>query len=237
MFGWRGRIGLLVPSSNTTMEVEFASCLPTGVSLHTARLPLTEVTIRGLEEMGRSIRAAAQTLADAGVDVVVYGCTTGSLILGAEHAKAIADEIEQATDLPTIVTAKAVVDFIKEKGGHRIVVATPYIQELNEKEKEFLIAHGFHVLAIVGLGLKDNREIGKQEPYVAYRLGRRMLEENPQADLLFISCTNFRTFGIINVLANDMQKPVVTSNQATLIQTLRTLRISERAIEEISTKL
>lgn len=237
MFGWRGRVGLLVPSSNTTMESEFSMCLPEGVSLHTARLPLREVTVKGLEEMDEFVRAGAQTLADADVDVIVFGCTTGSLFLGAEHAEAIADEIEQITSLPAVVTAKAVVDSIKEKGGQRIVVATPYIDELNQREKEFLEANGFEVLAIEGLGFKDNLEIGKQEPYVAYRLGRRMLEQNPAADLLFISCTNFRTFGIINLLVDDMRKPVITSNQATLIQTLRTLGISERDIEAISAKL
>ena len=43
MFGWRGRIGLLVPSSNTTMEMEFHRHIPKGVSVHTARITLPEV--------------------------------------------------------------------------------------------------------------------------------------------------------------------------------------------------
>jgi maleate isomerase len=214
------------------MECEFASHLPNGVSLHTARLPLREVTIEGLAEMDVAIRVGAQALGDAGVDVIVYGCTTGSLIFGAKHASAIAEEIESLS-LPAVVTAKAVVDSINENGGQRIVVATPYLAELNQKEKEFLEANGLEVLAIEGLGLKDNLEIGRQDPHVAYRLGRRMLAQNPRADLLFISCTNFRTFGIINVLSADTRKPVITSNQATLTHALRALNISDSEIEKV----
>jgi len=237
MFGWRGRIGLIIPSSNTTMEGEFAKHLPLGVSLHVARIPLKEVTVAGLEEMNKLVCSAAQSLVDAGVDVIVYGCTTGGLLFGVEYMRALTHQLEKTTGLPIVVTAQAVVDFMKAKGAQKIVIATPYIEEINQKEKEFMQKNGFEVLAIQGLGLKDNLEIGRQEPYVAYNLGKTLLKEYPQADLLFISCTNFRTFGILNILANDLQKPAVSSNQATLIQTLRVLKLSESVIKDVVSQL
>lgn len=51
MYGWRGRLGLIVPSSNTTMEMELHNYLPEGVSLHTSRMPLRNVTEEELVKM------------------------------------------------------------------------------------------------------------------------------------------------------------------------------------------
>jgi len=82
MYGWRGRIGLIVPSSNTTMEEELRRALPDGVSLHVARVKLRKVTVEELQRMEEYVEAAADTLADAGVGIIAYGCTTGSLVGG-----------------------------------------------------------------------------------------------------------------------------------------------------------
>ncbi|RLG84523.1 MAG: maleate cis-trans isomerase, partial [Thermoprotei archaeon] len=73
MFGWRGRIGLVVPSSNTTMESEFWSYVPRGVSIHSARVPLREVTPEALRAMVRSAVEAARLLATADIDILVFG--------------------------------------------------------------------------------------------------------------------------------------------------------------------
>ena len=78
MYGWRGRIGLLVPSINTTMETEFWKMAPPGVSVHTARIAGgregTPETLRGMEDASK---AAARDVGMVEPDVVVYGCTSG----------------------------------------------------------------------------------------------------------------------------------------------------------------
>lgn len=221
MYGWRCRIGLIIPSSNTTMEMEFARYVPEGVSVHTTRLPLEKVTEAELTRMAERVEEAAGLLADAGVDIIAYGCTTGSLIKGRGYDIELERRISKATGIPTVATAHAVLDALRAKGLKRIVVATPYTEEINEKEREFLSNNGFEVCAIRGLGLVKNLEIGMQEPHVAYRLGRELIKEHPEADGLFISCTNFRTFEIIHPLSGDVGKPVITSNQATLWRVLQ----------------
>ncbi len=224
MYGWRARIGLLIPSSNTTMEPEFYKMASEGVSVHTARMKLKEVTAKALVEMEEYAENAANLLRDAKVDVIVYGCTTGSLVKGVGYDLKLSAKLEEACGRPVVTAATAVVDALKKLKAKKVCVATPYIDELNEKEKAFLEGSGFQVLKIRGLGLRDNTEIGKLPPTTAYRLAKEVF--TPDADCIFISCTNFRTIEIIQTLEEDLGKPVVTSNQASMWAALKKLGIS-----------
>ncbi|AFK22529.1 aspartate/glutamate racemase family protein [Pyrococcus sp. ST04] len=226
MFGWRGKIGLIVPSSNTTMEMELHSYLPEGVSLHTARMPLKNVNEEELTKMSSYAIDAAKLLADAEVEIIAFGCTSGSFIGGKDFEKELEMKIEEEVNIETFTTSTAVLEALNILDVHSLMVVTPYIEEINQKEKEFLEANGFEVLDIRGLGIESNTEIGKLEPYVAYRLAKATYIE--EADGIFISCTNFRTFEIIEKLEEDLGIPVVTSNQATLWMALRELDIKEK---------
>jgi maleate isomerase len=229
MFGWRTRLGLLVPSSNSTNEPEFQRVLPSGVSLHTARLPLEDVTGDDLAAMAETAERATERLAHADVDVVAYGCTTGSLIKGHDYADSLEGEIEATADAPAVVTALSVERALSAVGAESVTVVTPYIEDLNEREREFLEAGGFEVTSIGGHGIEPNTEIGALRPEAAYRQAADAID--PDADAVFISCTNYRTFGIIERLEADLGIPVVTSNQATLWDALRQPGVDASGIE------
>lgn len=141
-YGRKLRIGLLVPSSNTTMEPEFNMMAPGGVSVHAARMMLEEVTPGKLIEMAEEAGRAARLLATAGIDVIVYGCTTGSLVGGVEWEEKLVEGISEGTGTAAISTGRAVVDAIKAIGGGRVAVATPYTDDLNDLERSFLEANG-----------------------------------------------------------------------------------------------
>jgi len=226
MYGWRRRIGLIIPSSNTTMEPEFYKMAPEGVSVHTARMDLKVVTEEALIEMEGYAKEAAKRLADAAVNIIMYGCTSGSLVKGKGYDQQIAKELEEASGIKAITTSTAVLEALRTLGISKVVVATPYIDSVNEKEKQFLEDNGFDVIAIKGLGIVQNTEIGKQTPETAYRLALEVY--SPEADGLFISCTNFRTIEIIDKLENDLGIPVVTSNQASMWFTLKNLEIKDK---------
>lgn len=164
--------------------------------------------------MAKEVEKCSKLLYDARVDVIVYGCTSGSLIKGKGYDEELERRINKTTGIPAIATARAVVEALKEKGVKKIAVATPYSEEINQLEKKFLIENGFEVCGIKGLGIEENIEIGRLPPQVAYSLGKEVLQSHPEAEALFISCTNFRTFGIINALSRDIGRPVVSSNQA-----------------------
>ena len=218
------RLGLIVPSSNTTMEREFGRLSPEDFSVHTTRLRLTEVTVKELAEMEKGVEGAALKLADAGVDIIGYGCTSGSLYRGLGHDKTIEARIERTSGTPAVATAGAVISALRALKIHKVVVATPYVDEINDLEEEFLSSNGFQVTDLKGLGIEENIEIGRLDSQDAYELviGLRYAE----ADGVFISCTNFPTLNKIKELEDAIHKPVISSNIATFWAMLRRFGIS-----------
>lgn len=223
MNGWRARIGLIVPSSNTVNEPEFQAQLPTGVSLHTARLPLDDVTADSLQTMADNTEECADLLAAADVDIIAYGCTTGSLVKGPGYDEEIETRITNHTGIPAVATAAAIKRAFDELGLSQLIIITPYIDDLNQREEAFLNSAGYDVIAIDGIGHTDNLHIGREHPETAYQMAKELAAD--EADGVFISCTNYRTFEIIESLEADIGIPVVTSNQATLWNILQELEI------------
>jgi len=216
-----GRVGLLLPSSNTTMEPDFYRMAPEGVTVHSARMMLRSVTVEGLEEMSGEATKAAELLATAGVGVIVFGCTSGSLLKGVEWERSLVSRIGDETGIPTVSTAGAVVEGLKSLGVHRVSVATPYMEDINLLERRFLEAYGFVVEVIQGLGLADNLEIAAVGPE---RVMELVGEVAGDSDGVFISCTNLSVVPIIGELESRLGRPVVTSNQASIWAALRMLR-------------
>jgi len=217
-YGRRRRVGLLVPSSNTTMEPEFYRMAPPEVSIHTARMRLEETTAEKLIEMAEYAEIASALLATAEVDVIVYGCTTGSLVGGVEWEERLVQRIEGETGIPTLSTSGAIVDALKALKVGNVAVATPYTDDLNRLERGFLESHGVEVAAIRGLGLVRNVDIGRTGGEAVEELVRSVAGG---ADAVFISCTNLPTIDLIELLEAELLRPVVTSNQASLWAALR----------------
>lgn len=215
MYGWRARLGLIIPSSNSVMESEFYRFLPRGCSLHTARVSFTEVTEESLLRMKEYLIGAAELLSDVETDLIIYGCTSGSFIKGKGYDRELERKIGNAVGIKAITTSTAVLKALDLLHAKRISVATPYPDEINAAEKSFLEDNGYEVLSIQGLGLRSNLDNGRQEPEVAFRIARRAFVEGSEA--MFISCTNFRTFEIIPLLEQDLGVPVITSNQVSLL--------------------
>ncbi|BDR91461.1 maleate cis-trans isomerase family protein [Vulcanisaeta souniana] len=219
------KIGVIIPSSNTTVEREFNRAIrEPEATIHSSRIMLREVTLKGLEEMERETERAALELSTISPDIIAYACTTGSLFKGPNHHVEIKERIERLTKVKAVATAGAVVDAIKKLNASKVLVVTPYIDELNTKEKEFLEAHGFKVVNIRGLGIVDNTVIGSLDPRTAYETALNAYNQSgPDFDVLFISCTNWRTFEVIGAIERRINKPVVSSNSATLWSVLKEL--------------
>lgn len=217
------RLGVIVPSSNTTVETEFSSILQgSNITLHTARMPLNNVTVKELAVMEKQAITAAKQLKDAQVDAVVYACTSGSMLNGLGHDITIAEKLTKTAKCPAIVTTTAVIDALEQLQAQRIALATPYIAEINKREVDFLKAFGFGVVKTASLNLKENLKIGRLTPNDAAALAKTV--DTLSADAVFISCTNFRTFEAIPELEEQLQKPVISSNSATLWAALKILR-------------
>jgi maleate isomerase len=217
------RLGIIVPSSNTTVETEFSTILQgSNITLHTARMSLNNVTIKELTAMTKQAITAARQLKDAKVDAMAYACTSGSLLHGLGQDRALAEALSQAAKCPAIVTATAIIDALEQLHTQRIALATPYTAEINKREVDFLEAYGFEVVKTVSLNIKENLKIGQRTPADAAALAKTA--DDSRADTIIISCTNFRTFETIPQLEEQLQKPVISSNTATLWATLKILK-------------
>lgn len=225
-YGWRAKIGLIVPSTNTINEPEFYRMAPEGISIHSGRaINAGPATQENYDRMARGVLEAADLIKTAEVDVVAYGCTSGSIVCSLDE---LCDGMSERVGVPAIATAGAVVAALRALGVKRIAVGTPYIDYVNQREKEFLEQYGFDVVCIEGLDLghtqEERRDIGRVPPQVAYRLARDI--DRQDADAIFLSCTNLATIDMIERIEEELGKPVVTSNQATLWACLRLLRLS-----------
>lgn len=225
MYGWRGKLGVMVTSSDPTTEVEYSRHLPDGVALHAARMLLEDgvVTPETLDRMADDAERCAKLLKTTDVDVIAYACTTGSLLKGKGYEKEIEQRIAEVAGVPTVATAASIQRAFDALGVESVTIATPYTETLDERERSFLEDAGYDVVNIHGLGLETDAEIGRQPPEAAYSQAKEV--DRPEADAVFISCTGSRTFEIIDKLERDLGKPVVTSNQATLWDALRTMEI------------
>ena len=231
MYGPRGRIGLIVPSSNTVCEPEMARLCPQGVVTYSTRI-LFEPTITGLKAMEEHIERASLELSSEGIsDIIAFCCTVGSMIGGVNYDEEIAGLIERVSGIPAITTTTAVKSSLNALGVTRIAVATPYTKDINEVEQKLLQAMGYEVTQIMGRHedvLPDeftNEMIGRLLPEEAYRLA--LTVDGTSNEAIFISCTNFRAIEVIDRLEEETGKPVVSSNQATMWYALKKLGIKD----------
>jgi maleate isomerase len=215
---------MLLPSSNPVGEPEVNAMLPAGVSLHTTRLKLAGSTREDLLGMTQKIEEGSALLADAGVDMIAFNCTAVSTF-DAAMAESIQARIASAGGVPAISTADGIVAGFKALGIRRLVLVTPYIDPVNQREVAFLARHGIEVLQQVGLGLVEGQGMASIEPGEWYRLA--LANRHPGAECYFLSCTAIRVLPIIAALEADLGAPVLTSNQAMVWHALRTAGIRD----------
>lgn len=216
------RIGLIIPSSNRLTEAQFNRYVPPGVDVHVTRLRMTGKFRKPLSELKRPLAEAAEAISDVSPGVIVFHCTANSMESGLAHEKAIIDTIEQASGCPTMTTAQAITQAFDHCGIKKLVLISPYVKATNQLEVNYLAETGYTVLHELGLGLETHAY-----STVTPEEWKKVVKENlrDQADGYFLSCTNTRMIEAIKDLENDLDKPVVNSNQATLWACLQKLGI------------
>jgi len=207
---------------NTILEPELSRVVPEGVALH-----FTRAGMRGGEaEYQRMVDGApdaAELLADAQVDVIVFACTAASTYRGPGKDREIVERIEARTGIPALTTAGAVLDAFAALGMKRIGLGSPYNERTNRLEEVFFRGSGVEVMQMKGLDRQGKMAL--IPPEEVYRTA--LAVNSPQCDGIFLSCTNWRTLHIIEALEEELGKPVTSSNQATLWAALRMAGMKE----------
>ena len=225
--GWRAKLGLIIPSTNTVAEQEWHLMVPKGVSVSTARVMLEgSVSQDSFDGMAKSTEAAAQQLGTAELDMVAYACTAGTFLCPREEITA---SISRQCGCPAITASDSVLHALKRLGVGRVAMGTPYVDYVNEGEISFLREEGVEVVQWYGLGLgetqEERRAMNRVPPEAVIRLARVI--DHPDAEAIFISCTALPATGVIEAIERATGKPVITSNQATLWSCLRRLGIND----------
>lgn len=212
MYGWRGRIGLLVPSINTVMETEFWRIAPEGVAISTARIAGgRHGTPDELRNMEKEACAAAARVANTEPNVVVYGCTSGSFFEGPEWSKRICQQITEIAKAPSITTAAAMAEALTRTGRRKVAVVTPYVEVTNERLKQFLRAFSIETTKLGTFDMLDMFDHAKIQPSEIYAKVKEVASAD--CDAVFVACTQLRALEVLDLLERDLGKPVYSAVQ------------------------
>jgi maleate isomerase len=208
------RVGLIIPSSNRMVEQEMARFFPPGVTLHVARLRMTGPHHVALEALLPRIEEATRTLTDAKCDVVAFHCTATSMEEGMAGEERVLAAVTRAGAPRATTTATAIRRAFDALEARRIVLVTPYSQETTNEEAEFLHAAGCEVLHAVGHALAGSDAYCATPP--AFWRDSTLQAARREADAYLVSCANIAAMSVIDELERQLDRPVITSNQAVL---------------------
>ncbi|PDT52716.1 MULTISPECIES: ectoine utilization protein EutA [Sinorhizobium] len=214
------RIGLIILATDHTTEADFHRLVASDrIGVYVTRIPYANpVTPENLRAMQPSLTAAAGLiLPDEALDVVMYSCTSASVVIG---DKEIAAAVKAAKPGAAVVTpTAAAVEGLRTLGATRISVLTPYTVETSRPMADYFAAFGFEIDRFTCLGLSDDREMARIAPSEIVAFAKEAMA--PESDALFISCTAVRAAGVIDEIEEAIGKPVVSSNYATAWACLR----------------
>ena len=232
MFGWRGRIGVLLPPGNPTVEPELSAMVPGGVTLHFGRLetPLSAGKAgehAGMEERIRAYREGlagpTAALSQVRPAVVLLAHTASSYAVGYGNEQPLVERIASLAGAPALLAAQAVLAALRHLGVKRLALGTPYPESISRQGKAYWEAAGFEIAGYHRL--ENVTDIYAENEERAYQLARQA--DVPEADAVLLSGTGLPTVAVLETLERDLGKPVVSSNQASLWQALRVAGVRE----------
>ena len=215
---WHTKLGIVVPSWNTVMEYEFQRMAGSTTSVHSQRIKHTDDSEKSLLWLSTQAPDAATLLSHAKVQAICHGCTASGFLKTPAEDLEQAKELQALTGIPCVTSASSIAGALQALSAKKISVASPYEPWLNERVKLYLEQAGFEVLAIKGLGTQAHGSISAP---IIKALAHEVMRDDTEA--LFISCSNFRTLALITELEQETGRPVVTSNQASMWGTLRSI--------------
>lgn len=205
------RVAVLLPATDTAVELELPPRLAGRASLHVARMALDSVTVEGLRQMEADAKRQARVLARVKPDLAVFACTSGTFVFGAARELHLVGELSDIFGVPVITAARSVLGALSRRGAQRIRLGAPYLPEIVRAEVDYLQAAGFAVVSQAALSITDDEQtaaLGLND--LAGLIGERA----DGADTVVLSCTNLRTLDGLEQLSTAAGVPVVSSNSA-----------------------
>jgi maleate cis-trans isomerase len=211
--------GVLIPSTNTTCEIEFGRLLPPEYQAHFARLLSSRPGEPFSPSREEDIAYQSRLLGTAKVALVILAQTSASLF-AEDYDEAITRRISAAAGCPAVTSAQAVGRAVRALGVRRIGLVSPYSDAVNARAADYFArVHGLETIACEGFGATDSYAIGGLEPQRAKAAFARI--DRPQIEAFVVPGGNFPTLPSIAAWEAAFNKPVVTTNQASIWAMLR----------------
>jgi len=210
------RAGLMVPANNTTMEGELLAWLPAGSMVTTVKIPrgpglLTAETIPAYRDS--AIALAREHFGKGEVDLIAYGCTAAGFISGPSGDAQLSAMLSEATGLPVVTTARAMVSALQHDHAKRVAVVTPYHDVVNDQLVAFLADGGIEVVRLETFRAPDVAALGRITAEQVRDLARTTM--GGDCDALFIGCSQLPTHAILDGLQREFDRPAWSSIRAT----------------------
>lgn len=222
MYGWRARVGVIIPADNTVIEPELARIFPVGVHGFSFRLP----SIVHQELVTLALELGPQALKMIGLNIVAYCCAASSFFRGAAAERELVKRLEDAYECPAITAAGAMVAAVKRSKAKRIALLSPYKAAQTDLLLKFLSGSGIEVSGHRSLEIAT-LDSNLQTPEFTYRALRQLNVD--KADAVLITSTSFRTLEVLGVAQRDLNLPVISSNSALASEVLGRLGITGSA--------
>ena len=226
--GWRARVGLIVLSSDYTMEHEFSRMLSLpGVAVYHSRIDNdANINAASLAAMRARVAASAALITPQGaLDVVVFGCTSASMVIGAQAIRELIQGVR--ADVPCTTPIEAVAAAFAALRVRKIALITPYIDAINRQMRAYLLGAGMEVPVMGSWNIGDDNAVAMLS---AQSIAQAVCELGREADVdaVFVSCTNVPLLAQIEELERTIGKPVISSNSATAWHSLRLAGVDDR---------
>lgn len=228
------RVGLLVPSSNTTMETEVPEVLrrvagATGdrFTFHSSRMRMKTVSESELAAMNADADRAAVELADASVDVMAYACLVAIMSQGRNAHRDIEKRLtktaaDAGAPVDVISSAGALVAGLHHLKARKVSLVTPYLKPLTARVVDYIEAEGIEVQDAISLEVDDNLAVGRLDQTKLPDIARRL--DTRGADAVVLSaCVQMPSLNAIPAAEAAVDLPVVTAATATSWQLLSAL--------------
>lgn len=228
------RVGLIVPSSNTTMETELPELFrrqseATGhkYTFHSARAGMKNVNREELLAMVGKAAGCAEAVSDADVDVIAYACLVAVMAQGpgahVESERVIGDAAARNEHpAPVTSSAGALVRTLQEMGAKKVAMVTPYMKPLTGMVVDYIEGAGITVLDATSLEVDDNLAVGGLDPQNLPGIARQLKREG--ADVIVLSaCVQMPSLPAVQAVEDELGLPVITAATATTYEILKAL--------------
>jgi len=218
-------IGLISPNLSEDTLIDVYEVFPPDIRIEGRTLKVGKYTD---DEFHRAELAFADLVRDLARQPLDFLMVTGELFLsfkGPGSDLEILDLVKQITAVPASTVLTAVVGGCRALDLKRIVMASPFPEDQDDRLVKFLAHYGIEVVAFRGLGCPNADVIWELPPESGYELASALLHEHPNVDGVYLPCNKWRTISVIERIEQDNQKPVVTNTQAWVWEALRLMNM------------